>query len=99
MISEQKKRFYPKRRDYVIEHSPVPFVSAPKGRQPIDDSKLVSEAINGIDEGIYRNANHAALKISLRIGGKYIDRNQKRLFRKIRNHIRKHRSRIIIEEI
>lgn len=99
MTSERKKRFYPRRGDYVVEHSPVPFVSASKGRLPIDDSKWVIEAISGIDEGVYRNANHAALEISKRIGGTLIDRNQKRIFRKIRDDLRRIKSNIIIEEI
>jgi len=89
MTSERKKRFYLRRGDYVVEHGPVPFVSASKGRPPIDDSKWAIEAISGIDEGIYRNANHAALGILERIGGTLIDRNQKRLFRNIRDNIRR----------
>lgn len=99
MTSERKKRYYPKRGVAVVDDYAIPYRPASKGRTEIDDTKWIDEAISGIDEGIYRNANHAASEISERIGGIFFDRNQKRLFRKIRDDIRRIKSNTTIEEI
>lgn len=50
MTEERKKRFYPKRGDYVVEKSPISYKPVSKGRTPIDDSKWTDEAIKGISE-------------------------------------------------
>lgn len=90
MTGERKKRFYPKRGEYVVDDYPVPYEPGSKGRTTIDDSKWIDEALTGIEEGTYKNANQAALKIAVRNGGHShsIDQNKKRIARKIRNQRR-----------
>lgn len=88
MTTERKKRFYPKRGAYVVDDYAIPYQPASKGRTAIDDSGWIAEAIKGIDCGIYKNANQAALTISNRIGGNSIDQNKKRIASKIRKTLR-----------
>lgn len=90
MTGERKKRFYPKRGEYVVDDYPVTHEPASRGRTAIDDSQWINEAIKGIAEGDYKNANEAALKIAVRNGGHShsTDQNKKRLARKIRSQRR-----------
>lgn len=71
MTEERKKRFYPKRGDYVVSREKIAFKPVSVGRNAIDDSELITEAVNGIKCGTYKNANQAALSIAKRIGGPY----------------------------
>jgi thermostable 8-oxoguanine DNA glycosylase len=88
MTKERKKRFYPKRGDYVVEKGPISYKPVSKGRTPTDDSEWTAEAIKGIECGTYKNANHAALIIAKRNGGTYINANKNRIAGKIRNILR-----------
>jgi hypothetical protein len=92
MSEERKKRFYPKRGDYVVDDYTIPYKPAPKGRTKIDDSVWVAEAIGGINCGTYKNANQAALSIAKRIGGPYFRANKDRIAKKTRVQLRSHPS-------
>ena len=48
MTGERKKRFYPKRGEYVVDDYPVPYEPGSRGRTAIDDSQWIDEAIVGI---------------------------------------------------
>jgi hypothetical protein len=85
MIEERKKRFYPKRGDYVVEKGPISYKPVSKGRTPTDDSEWTAEAIKGIGDGIYKNANQAAVIIARRIGGDYFNANKNRVAGKVRS--------------
>lgn len=85
MTEERKKRFYPKRGDYVVDDYAISYKPVSVGRTRKDDSQWIDEAIKGIDEGIYKNPNHAAVIIARRIGGDYFNANRNRIAGKVRS--------------
>lgn len=92
MTEERKKRFYPKRGDYVVSRKKIMFKPVSVGRTKVDDSEWITEAVIGINCGTYKNANQAALSIAKRIGGPYFKANKDRIAKKTREHLRSHPS-------